>query len=131
MRAQSIFPRIPTLDVILVTCQKELNRMKRFKGYTLPDVGTCVAKAIHLQHTTSHDSCVIIYYPSLLEEEEFEAMCTLLHEGVHAWDFISDHFGYGADTELRAYSIESIFRQLVEGYGRMKKLKENRDARGA
>lgn len=125
---QQIFATIPILPIILVTNQKDLDKSKRVKGYVLPEMGSIIAKAIHIAHETTQENLVIIYYPNMLEEEEFDVFSTLVHESVHAWDFTANHYGYGNDTELRAYALEAMFRQLVEGYGRMKKRKEKRDA---
>lgn len=131
MSLQSVFPTIPAFEVILVNDPNVLRKSKRFKDYELPPMNGAIAKAIHINHSTSNEHVVLIYYPGLLEDQEIDAFCTLVHEGSHAYDFIADHFGYGPDTELRAYMLENIFRQLVEGYGRLKRKKDKHDAKRA
>ena len=81
---QQIFATIPILPIILVTSQKDLDKSKRVKGYVLPEMGSIIAKAIHIAHETTRENLVIIYYPNMLEEEEFDVFSTLVHESVHA-----------------------------------------------
>lgn len=54
---------------------------------------------------------------SLPEDDPMEVMMTLVHEGVHVWQFIRQVIGEDAPgIEMEAYSIECIARELVSAY---------------
>lgn len=111
--------KIASLRIFLVRSQEEVDNNKILRGYIVPDMTQCTAKACYVHHTTSNEHAIIIIYPNLLTDEPIDVTCTLVHEACHAWDFIKEHFGYGNDTELHAYSVESIFEQLYNVYAKL------------
>lgn len=118
--------RLPSLDIFLVTSQKDVDSIAKLKGYVLPQMDNSIARCIHTESPDGYN-VVIIYYPTLLTDEPIQAQLTLVHECCHAFDFIRDHFGYGYDTELHAYGVESIYASAFERYAKMRK-KGNKNA---
>ena len=116
-------PILPSLDIYLVTSQEDVDNIKELEGYTLPYLDGATAKCCHISHTTSGVNVIVIYYPTLLEDEPIHSTCTLVHECCHAWDFIKNHFGFTDDTELHAYSVESIFLGAYNKYAKLNKRK--------
>lgn len=119
---KAIKPKLPFLPIYLVEGQDELDKIKYLSGYTVPEMGNAAAKCCHVTHTTRETDAIIIVYPGMYEVEPITVTHTLVHEACHAWDFIKNHFGFGDDSELHAYSVESIFLQLYERYAKMYKL---------
>lgn len=111
---------LPTLDIFLVTKQSEVDNIPKLKGYKLPQEMNAIARCIQTQSPSGYN-VVIIHYPRLLNDEALQAQLTLLHECCHAFDFIRDHFGYGYDTEIHAYGVESIYGSAFERYAKMRK----------
>ena len=126
-------PSIPMLEVFLVQGDDQLRTYKRFEDHTLHPMDGALAKACHLTHNKSGEEVIVVVYPTLLSDKPFAVTQTLLHEAVHCWDFIRNTYGYGNDTELNAYAIESIFTNLHKVYMDLLKAKkmEKRNAKTA
>lgn len=117
---KAIKPKLPFLPIYLVESQAEMDEIKMLDGYTLPDMSCAIAKCCHITHTTRETDVIVVVYPGMYDAEPITVTHTLVHEACHAWDFIKEHFGFGNDTELHAYSVESIFLQLYERYAKIK-----------
>lgn len=116
-KVKPIRPILPSLDIYLVRDQEDIWKIKEIRDYPFPDMGNALAKCSHVNHTTRNIEAIIISFPSIMDVEPILATCTLVHEACHAWDYIKEAYGFThADSELHAYSVESIFAQLYEVY---------------
>lgn len=127
----SFFPFVPTLEVFLISEEKELYKVERFKSMLLPPIDGAIAKTCHMQNADTGEQIIVVLYPDLLTDEPIEVTCTLVHEAVHAWDYTREVFGYDKDLELNAYMIENTFKGLYEIYAKKIAKKEKKDAKRA
>lgn len=118
MSSISFMPSIPMLEVFLVSDHDQLYKVKRFKQMILPPIDDAVAKTCHMRNAESGEEIIVIVYPNLLEDDPADVFSTLVHEAVHAWDYIRSVYGYEHDLETNAYAIEHIFKGLMEVYSK-------------
>lgn len=130
MSPLSFTPTIPMLEIFLITEAKHLNKVERFKQMDLPPMGNAVAKTCHMINHESGEEIIVIIYPKMLLDEPADVFQVLVHEAVHAWDYIRDVYGYGHDMETNAYAIETIYRQLFEVYSKYHQKQEKKNAQG-
>ncbi|CUS06485.1 hypothetical protein FDJ62_gp24 [Acinetobacter phage Loki] len=112
--------KIAVLKTYLVTSQYDIDKIPKLKGtYTMPEMNGATAKACYIHNATTGESAIVVCYPDMIKHEAIAVTSTLVHEACHVWDFNKDHWGYGNDTELHAYAVESIFNGLYEIYAKM------------
>lgn len=127
----SFVPSIQMLQVFLITDAKQLYKVERFKRMELPPTDNAIAKTCHMMNPETEEEIIVIIYPNLLTDEPVEVFSTLVHEAVHAWDYIKSVYGYDHDLEMNAYAIESIFKNLFNAYAEYKRKKDKKDAKRA
>lgn len=130
MPAISFIPTIPMLEVFLVSEPKQLHKIERFKQMDLPPMDKAIAKTCHMANQETGEEIIVIIYPNLLQDEPANVLCTLVHEAVHAWDYIRSVYGYDHDLETNAYSIERIFKGLFDVYSAHHSKQEKKNAKG-
>ena len=131
MPSISFMPSITMLEVFLFSEPKQLYKVKRFKQMDLPKIDNAVAKAFHMANHKTGEEIVVIIYPNLLSDEPAAVFSTLVHEAVHAWDYIRSVYGYGHDMETNAYAIEHIFKGLFDIYSKHYHKQEKKNAKRA
>lgn len=112
--------KLPSLEIYMVRDQADISRIRLIRDYQFPDMDGAIAKCTHIHHTGRNVECILVSFPDIMTTEPVHVTCTLVHEACHAWDFIKEHYGFTDDSELHAYSVESIFRQLYELYAAWK-----------
>jgi len=81
-----------------------------------------VALTQHAINSIDKRTAIMVYFPDSLEMETADVISTLVHESVHVFDFMMDHYGETViGSETRAYSVENIFSQLFDTYATYKK----------
>ena len=130
MPAISFTPAIPMLEVFLVSEPKQLYKVERFKQMDLPKMDNAVAKTCHMANPETGEEIVVIVYPNLLSDEPADVFSTLVHEAVHAWDYIRSVYGYEHDMETNAYAIEHMFKGLFDIYSKHYHKQEKQNAKG-
>jgi len=116
VKLKPMAPKLPSLEIYMVRDQCDISRIKLIRDYPFPDMDGAIAKCSHIEHTSRDIQCILVSFPDIMTTEPAHVTCTLVHEACHAWDFIKNHYGFTDDTELHAYSVESIFKQLYELY---------------
>lgn len=126
----SFIPTIPMLEVFLISEPKQLYKIERFKQMDLPPTDNAIAKTCHMANPETGEEIIVILYPNLLTDEPVDVFSTLVHEAVHAWDYIRSVYGYEHDLETNAYAIEQVFKGLFDVYSAHHCKQEKKNAKG-
>lgn len=129
MNPISFIPTIPMLEVFLISEHKQLYKIERFKQMDLPPMGNAIAKTCHMANPETGEEIIVIVYPNMLTDEPVDVFSTLVHEAVHAWDYIRSVYGYEHDLETNAYAIEHVFKGLFNAYSAYHHKQEKKNAK--
>jgi hypothetical protein len=68
---------------------------------------------------TGHACILICVLPAAEKQGALEVIATIVHESVHAWQFLCQKIGEKAPgIEMEAYGIEEISRGMIDAYSR-------------